>query len=158
MTISSVFVVRRENHCVERRGGTVVVTVWKRPDLSREDGARLAVLLQGTMVEEARRREATRLVLDLTDAHSAWGPQTHQALTSMVAAWKGREIVMVAPEAITRIGLQQVAKAAGVTARVVASLRDAEGGDAGPRSARSSERFGPESAPDSMRPSSRTGR
>src|SRR5688572_31343585 len=108
MTSSSVIVARRENHCVERRGGTVVVTVWKRPDLSREEGARLAELLQGTVMGEALRSEATRLLMDLTEAHSAWGPQTHNALTAMVGAWKGKEIVLVAPEAITRISLQQV--------------------------------------------------
>jgi hypothetical protein len=124
--LSSVIVVHRENHRVERRAGTVVVTIWKRPDLSREEGANLAVLLKGTVMEEAARSNATRLVLDLTDAHPAWGPKTHEALVTMVGAWRGKSIVVVAPEAITRMGLQQVCKSARVTARFVSSVREVE--------------------------------
>jgi hypothetical protein len=122
--LSSVLLVQRENHRVERRAGAVVVTVWRRPDLSREEGARLAEQLQGTLVEEAARGEATRLVMDLTNAYSVWGPRTHQALVTMIGAWRGRTIVLVAPEAITRITLKQVCKTAGVTARIVTTMRE----------------------------------
>jgi hypothetical protein len=125
--MSSVIVVNRENHRVERRAGTVVAKIWRRPDLSREEGANLAELLQGTLIEEAARSSAMRLVFDLSEAHSVWGPRTHQALVAMFGAWKGKSIVMIAPEAITRIGLQQVCKAAGVTTgRVVRTVKEVE--------------------------------
>jgi hypothetical protein len=82
--------------------------------------------MKGTVVEEAARSNTTRLVLDLTDAHPAWGPTTHEALVAMIGAWRGKSIVLVAPEAITRMGLQQVCKSARVTGRFVSSVREVE--------------------------------
>lgn len=78
------FTILREgaNYSVSHDGEIAVVKVWKRPDLSFEDGARLAeeiaghllAIVAGTLVD------ATGIVLDLREAPDLIGKRTREAM------------------------------------------------------------------------------
>lgn len=98
----------------ERSDGIAVVRVWRRPDLTREEGARCAELIVGHMRRLAKR--VAGCIFDLTRATTTWGPATHHAIGQMLAAWESsaKPIFIIHPnEAITRILLRelQLAKA-----------------------------------------------
>lgn len=112
------------NYRIERVGSVLVDVVWKRPDLSREEGARLAEEASALLVQLAADATLTSLILDLTDAPSTWGPRTNAALVAAVKAWGARRVAIVAPEAITRIGARDILRDAASEGRVTAS-RDA---------------------------------
>jgi hypothetical protein len=72
------------------------VRVWKRPDLTREQGSELArekiALLR--KLAQGPRSMAKAMLLDMRDAPTSWGPVTQAALTEILAAWEtaGRRV------------------------------------------------------------------
>ena len=78
------------------------VRVWKRPDLSREQGSALAQqkvkLLQ--QLAAGPRSMAKALLLDLSAAPTSWGPVTEAALAEILAAWEaaGRRVAVLLAE------------------------------------------------------------
>ena len=96
----------------ERSDGIAVVRVWRRPDLTREEGARCAELIVGHMRRLAKRLRGC--IFDMTRATTTWGPATHESIGQMLAAWESasKSIVTITPnEAITRILMRELQQA-----------------------------------------------
>lgn len=110
MSNSAVRTTNGPNFVVEERSdGIAIVRVFRRPDLSREEGGRCAALI----VEHMRRlaRSFRGCVFDLTEATTTWGPVTDQSLGEMLAAWEGAEkpiLIVPADEAIQRLLLTEL--------------------------------------------------
>lgn len=100
------------NYQVELTKGIAVCKVWKRPDLSREEGAAMAqekVLLLSRLAQGPRSM-AKALLLDLRLAPTAWGPMTQLALEEIFAAWEaaGRRLaLLVADDSLQLMLLRQ---------------------------------------------------
>ena len=97
----------------ERPDGIAVVQVWRRPDLSRDEGARCAQLIAEHM--KRLTGKARSCVFDLTRATTSWGPVTHRALAEMLRMWEaaGRPIYVVqAEESIQRLLLRELQRKA----------------------------------------------
>lgn len=97
----------------EPTDGFAVVRVWRRPDLSRDEGARCAAELAGHMRRLAQ--SARGCLFDLIEATTTWGPATHAAISEMLGAWEqaARPIVVVpAAEAIQRLSLRELLRSA----------------------------------------------
>ncbi len=97
----------------ERPDGIAVVQVWRRPDLSRDEGARCAQLIAGHMTRLAGR--ARSCIFDLTRATTSWGPATHRALGEMLRVWEvaGKSIYIVqSDESIQRLLLRELQRKA----------------------------------------------
>lgn len=112
----------------ERSDGVAVVRVWRRPDLSREEGARCADLMTGHMRRLAP--TARGCVFDLTEATASWGPATNKALGEMLAAWESARkplFVVHGPEAIQKLLLRELQRTSAPRhSRLVASRQEAE--------------------------------
>ena len=96
-----------------RLDGIGKVRVWRRPDLSRDEGARYAEMIVGHMQRLASITRAC--IFDITRAMPTWGPVTHQALRGMLAPWEAaaKPICILHPnEAITRILLRELLREA----------------------------------------------
>ena len=92
------------------------VHVWRRPDLSRDEGAHCAQQLAEHMQRLAS--ETRACIFDMTRAAPTWGPVTHQALLRMLAPWEAaaKPIYIIIPEeAITRILLRELQREAAPT-------------------------------------------
>ena len=92
-----------------RPDGIGKVRVWRRPDLSRDEGARCAEQIADHMKHLAGCTRAC--IFDMTQATPTWGPVTHQALHNMLAPWEAaaKPIFIIHPdEAITRILLREL--------------------------------------------------
>src|SRR5262245_40047196 len=78
------------NYEIQLSRGIVICRVWKRPDVSREEGARYAEEMVHTMVEAAAgmRAAAKAAILDLSGAPSSWGPATESSLSHILAEWE----------------------------------------------------------------------
>jgi hypothetical protein len=115
------------NFAVEERvDGIAIVRVWRRPDLSRDEGGRCAALI----VEHMRRlaRSFRSCVFDLTEATTAWGPATNQSLSEMLAVWEsaGKPIFIVpADEAIQRLLLVELQRSSAPQWSKLVATRDA---------------------------------
>ena len=90
------------NYQIDLVKGIVVCRVWRRPELSREEGAKFAeekidVL---TRLAEGTRAMAKALLLDLRTAPSSWGPMTQAALDKIFIAWEisGRRLAVLLAE------------------------------------------------------------
>lgn len=97
----------------ERPDGIAVVQVWRRPDLSRDEGARCAQLIADHMKRLAS--TARSCIFDLTRATTSWGPTTHRALGEMLRYWEtaGKPIYIVqSDEPIQRLLLRELQRKA----------------------------------------------
>ena len=93
----------------ERSDGAAIVRVWRRPDLSRDEGARCAELIAGHMRRLAG--SARCCLFDLSEATASWGPATNRAVGEMLGAWEaaGKPIYVVPSlEAIQRLLLRDL--------------------------------------------------
>jgi hypothetical protein len=111
----------------ERSDGIAIVRVWRRPDLSRDEGARCAELIVGHMHRLAG--SARCCLFDLSEATASWGPATNRAVGAMLGAWEaaGKPIYVVpATEAIQRLLLRDLQRLhAPRYSRIVSSLESA---------------------------------
>jgi hypothetical protein len=110
----------------ERSDGIAIVRVWRRPDLSRDEGARCAILIAGHMQRLAR--SSRGCIFDLTGATTSWGPETNQAVGDMLAAWEAvAKLIYIVPanEAIQRILLLELQRARAPRYSKLAPTRDA---------------------------------
>ena len=87
------------NYQIDLAKGIVVCRVFKRPDLSREQGAKCAeekVEILGRLAEGPRAM-AKALLFDLRQAPGSWGPITQSALDKIFVAWElaGRRLAAV---------------------------------------------------------------
>ncbi len=64
--------------------GIAVCRIWKRPDVSREEGARYAEEMVRVMTETALgvRTAGKAAILDMSQAPSSWGPSTEGSLSA----------------------------------------------------------------------------
>src|SRR5512140_1593428 len=78
------------NYEITVQRGVAVCRVWKRPDVSREEGARYAEEMVRTMGETAvgLRSIAKAAILDMTEAPTSWGPATEASLGQILADWE----------------------------------------------------------------------
>src|ERR1700712_3748670 len=93
--------------------GIAKVRVWRRPDLSRDEGARCAEELAAHMQRLVPCAHAC--VFNMSQAAPTWGPVTHQALHQMLAPWEAAAkpiFIIHANEAINRILLRGLLRAA----------------------------------------------
>lgn len=107
------------NFEIEESSGLVRCRVWRRPDLSREDGAKSADALAETLVQlAADTTKARSFVLDLLDAPPA-GPLTQRSLERIMAACAAakRRIAVVVSE--DPLHLMQMRRIVGDHAREV---------------------------------------
>jgi hypothetical protein len=76
-----------------------VCSVWKRPDMTRDEGARCAEEKVETLVRlaEGPRAMAKALLFDLRRAPTSWGPITQAALDKIFVAWEvsGRKLAVL---------------------------------------------------------------
>lgn len=120
------------NYQVDLTKGIAVCKVWKRPDLSREEGAALAqekiVLL--SRLAQGPRSMARALIVDLRQAPTAWGPRTQAALEEIFSAWEtaGRRLaLLVADDSLQLMLLRQaIERVAPKQGRTFTSDSDAE--------------------------------
>ena len=93
----------------EHDSGIAVVRVWRRPDLSRDEGARCAQLIADHM--ERLAGKVRSCVFDLTRATTSWGPATHRAVRKMIAVWEAATkpiYIVPARDAIQRLLLREI--------------------------------------------------
>lgn len=109
-------------------GDRGAIRVWRRPDLSTDEGARLAgemATALGGLLPKIR-----SLSFDLRDAPPVSGPVTIEALGNLVRACERGRIriaVVIADDAMQRLQVQRIAKeCAPEMARVFAAPADAE--------------------------------
>jgi hypothetical protein len=78
------------NYEIQLTRGIAICRVWKRPDVSREEGARYAEEMVRTMAETAAgmRSVGRAAILDLSEAPTAWGPATESSLGHILAGWE----------------------------------------------------------------------
>jgi hypothetical protein len=102
------------NFSVEERPDRIaVVQVWRRPDLSRDEGARCAQLIADHMKRLAG--SARSCIFDLTRATTSWGPATHRAIGEMLRVWEvaGKPLYIVqSDESIQRLLLRELQRKA----------------------------------------------
>lgn len=76
--------------------GIAICTVWMRPDVTREEGAKFAQQKVSILGDLSRRSRimARGLLLDLRRAPTKWGPRTQEALEAIFMAWElaGRHV------------------------------------------------------------------
>lgn len=120
------------NYQVDLTKGIAVCKVWRRPDLSREEGAALAhekVTLLARLAQGPRSM-AKALLLDLRIAPTTWGPMTQAALEEIFSAWEtaGRRLaILVADDSLQLMMLRQsLERAAPKQGRTFLSDGDAE--------------------------------
>lgn len=97
----------------ERPDGIAVVQVWRRPDLSRDEGARCAQLIAEHM--KRLTGKARGCIFDLTRATTSWGPATHRAIGEMLRLWEaaGKPLYIVqSEEPIQRLLLRELQRKA----------------------------------------------
>lgn len=78
------------NYRVELVRTIAWLRVWRRPDLTHEQGAALArekVAILGRLADGPRSM-AKALLIDLRSAPRSWGPITQDALSEILAAWE----------------------------------------------------------------------
>lgn len=87
------------NYQIDLVKGIVVCRVWKRPELTREEGAKCAEDKVDTLVRlaEGPRAMAKALLFDLRLAPTSWGPITQAALDKIFIAWElsGRKLAVL---------------------------------------------------------------
>ena len=78
------------NYEIQLTRGLAICRVWKRPDVTREEGARYAEEMVRTMAETAAgmRSAGKAAILDLSAAPSSWGPATEASLGRILADWE----------------------------------------------------------------------
>jgi hypothetical protein len=119
------------NYAADVDRGLVLMRVWRRPDLSDEEGARCAQEMAELLDRLARgpRTLASAVLLDLRDAPPAVGPKTQDLIGRMVQSWEqaGRRFALLVGEDPVQ-GMQLrllVKKRAPHVARVFSSLAEA---------------------------------
>jgi len=120
------------NYDITLQRGVAVCRVWKRPDVTREEGARYAEEMVRTMSETAGglRSVAKAAVLDMSEAPTSWGPATEASLGQILAAWernRRRIAVQMSDDPIQGLLLRRMCKEnAPAYSTAVSSRADAE--------------------------------
>lgn len=120
------------NYEIQIQRGIAICRVWKRPDVSREEGARYAEDMVRTMNETAvsLRSVAKAAILDMSDAPTSWGPATEASLGQILAAWersKRRIAVQMSADPIQGLLIRRMCKEhAPVQGMAVASRVEAD--------------------------------
>jgi hypothetical protein len=124
------FFAEGENYRITLDNGVAVCRVWKRPDLTREQGAQCAAekVLRFEKLTSLPSVEAAGLVLDMRDAPEAWGPSTNRSIAEMLGVWQraGRRVaVLVSGDALQSIAMEKVCREASpICGKVVTTWAD----------------------------------
>ncbi|MBX3217971.1 MAG: hypothetical protein KF850_38550 [Labilithrix sp.] len=119
-----------ENFTIELDEGVATLRVWKRPDLSFEEGARLALTIRDHVVGfvGAGGSTARGFIMDLRDAPTLTGKQTRATLGEIVRACEAARCpvgVLLSP-GVQRVTLEDALSESGPTrARFFADPSDA---------------------------------
>lgn len=98
------------NHRIERRGRSLWVSVWRRPDLDSATGAALAqALVDAVLAALAGPAVLRTIVLDLRQAPPISGPSTADSLGRLIHACEQASVTIVVvhggdPLAILQLG------------------------------------------------------
>jgi hypothetical protein len=78
------------NYEIQLTRGVAICRVWRRPEVTREEGARYAEEMVQTMAETAAgmRAAGRAAILDLSEAPTSWGPATEASLGRILADWE----------------------------------------------------------------------
>src|SRR5690348_10415127 len=103
------------NYEITLHRGVAVCRIWKRPDVTREEGARYAEDMVRAMGATALgpRSVAKAAILDMSEAPTSWGPATEASLGQILADWErsGRRIaVQMATDPVQGLLLRRMCK------------------------------------------------
>jgi hypothetical protein len=104
-----------DNYRVELDAGVALCTVWGRPDLDFETGARLAAH-KVTICRSLAAGPALGFLFDLREAPKVTGPKTQASLEQIVGIWEAaaRPIaIIVSPASMQKLQLTRIARDAG---------------------------------------------
>jgi len=93
--------------------GVAIIRVWKRPDLTREEGAALALEMVEAYRRVAREPLVRGMVADFREATTSWGPVTQAALGQMFSALEAankRLALVVANDAVQMMAVVSLLK------------------------------------------------
>ena len=120
------------NYEITLHRGIAVCRIWKRPDVTREEGARYAEEMVQAMGATAvgPRSVAKGAILDMSEAPTSWGPATEASLGQILADWErsGRRIaVQMSADPVQGLLLRRLCKEHAPThGMAVMSREDAE--------------------------------
>jgi hypothetical protein len=119
------------NYRIEIVSGIAVCTVWKRPDLSRDEGAALAEekVEHHQRLASGSKLVARAMILDLREAPTQWGPSTNESLASILRFWQNegrRAAVVTADDFVQRLLVRQLAQNVGLLVRPFERLDEAD--------------------------------
>jgi hypothetical protein len=119
------------NYEIHLKRGVALCRVWKRPDVSREEGARYAEEMVRTMAETAAgsRAAGKAAILDMSEAPTSWGPATEASLGQILTDWersRRRIAVQMSDDPIQGLLIRRMCKAhAPAFGMAVSSLEEA---------------------------------
>lgn len=76
------------NYSIDLEGGVATLRVWRRPDLTFDEGARLAVMILDDVRRVAARTDAKGFVMDLREAPALTGKRTRATLAEIVGVFE----------------------------------------------------------------------
>ncbi|MFO0660427.1 MAG: hypothetical protein U0165_11440 [Polyangiaceae bacterium] len=101
-----------ENHEITLDDGLARCRVWRRPDLSSEDGARCAEQMSSSLARLALVGSGARaLALDLSEAPGVAGPRTAAAIGSLLVSWKNskkRAALIVGDQPLKQLQMKRI--------------------------------------------------
>jgi hypothetical protein len=108
------------NYRIELTGGIAVCAIWRRPDVSREEGSRFAIAKAEAFdrLLAQPRIVVTAIALDLREAPRMWGPTTQDRLEHMVSAFERaqrRIAAIVSDEPIQALQMRRIVRACAPT-------------------------------------------
>ncbi|MFO0553069.1 MAG: hypothetical protein U0271_32075 [Polyangiaceae bacterium] len=94
--------------------GLATVRVWRRPDLTAQQGAELAERMLEVVRRLAAQSGVVGIMVDLREAPSVVGPRTEAVLGAVAAAMKGKGAVafVAASDAMQQLQLKRITTSA----------------------------------------------
>ena len=117
------------NYEITLHRGVAVCRIWKRPDVTREEGAQYAQEMVRAMGTTAvgPRAAAKAAILDMSGAPTSWGPATEASLGQILAAWersRRRIAVQMSADPIQGLLLRRMCKENAPTCGMAVSSRE----------------------------------
>ena len=117
------------NYEITLHRGIAICRIWKRPDVTREEGARYAEEMVRSMGATAvgPRSVAKAAILDMSEAPTSWGPATEASLGQILADWersRRRIAVQMSSDPVQGLLLRRMCKEHAPTHGVAVSSRE----------------------------------
>lgn len=97
------------NFSIDLEGGVATLRVWRRPDLSFDEGARLALVILDHIRKLAAGGDARGFIMDLREAPPLTGKRTRATLTEIVGTCEvaGKRIGILLAAGAQRVILER---------------------------------------------------